>query len=102
MAEDEKEVDAQSENSDIKDEQESASEPVVDAGIAESNGSEAIAEIERYTQVEFVIVDDKLKQVRVAGLFKAGDVEGLLTTLEENFNVVYERVSEEKIILSSK
>ncbi|MGR3179086.1 MAG: flagellar motor switch protein FliN [Candidatus Anammoxibacter sp.] len=47
MAEDEKDVDAQSENSDIKDEQESASEPVVDgadAGVAESNGSEAVAE----------------------------------------------------------
>ena len=47
MAEDEKDVDAQSENSDIKDEQKSASEPVADgadAGVAESNGSEAVAE----------------------------------------------------------
>jgi transmembrane sensor len=64
--------------------------------------AEAIAEIERYTPVEFVILDEDLKKVRVAGLFKAGDVEGLLTTLRENFNVAYERVSEEKIILTNK
>ena len=47
MAEDEKDVDAQSENSDIKDEQESANEPVVDgtdAAVAESDGSEEVAE----------------------------------------------------------
>jgi len=62
----------------------------------------AIAEIERYTPVEFVIQDEDLKKVRVAGLFKAGDVDGLLTTLKENFNVAYTRVSEEKIILSNK
>lgn len=64
--------------------------------------AEAIAEIERYTQVEFVITDEELKKVRVAGLFKAGDVEGLLLTLEQYFNVVYQRVAEDKIILSSQ
>lgn len=64
--------------------------------------AEAITEIERYTPVEFVILDEDLKKVRVAGLFKAGDVEGLLTTLRENFNVANERIDEEKIILTSK
>lgn len=62
----------------------------------------AIAEIERYTTVEFVIVDESLKQVRVAGLFKAGDVDGLLQTLQQNFNVTYKRFGDEKIILSSQ
>ena len=61
----------------------------------------AIAEIERYTQVEFEIVDDNLKTIRVAGLFKAGDVNGLLETLEENFNVTYKRVGSKKILLSN-
>jgi len=61
----------------------------------------AIAEIERYTQVEFEIIDDDLKQVRVAGLFKAGDVNGLLETLEQNFNVTYRRIGSSKILLSS-
>lgn len=61
----------------------------------------AIAEIERYTTVEFVITDEKLKQVRVAGLFKAGDVEGLLQTLKKNFNVNFQRYGDEKIVLHS-
>jgi transmembrane sensor len=61
----------------------------------------AIAEIERYTTVEFVIVDEDLKQVRVAGLFKAGDVDGLLQTLQQNFNVTYQRFGDEKIILGT-
>jgi transmembrane sensor len=63
---------------------------------------DAINEIERYTEVEFVIQDESLKQVRVAGMFKAGDVEGLLTTLKQNFNVDHQRVGQEQIILTSR
>jgi transmembrane sensor len=63
---------------------------------------EAVKEIGRYTSVEFVFLDDDLKKVRVAGLFKAGDVDGLLFALRENFDVVYERVDDTKILLSSK
>jgi len=62
--------------------------------------AEAISEVERYTSVEFVIIDEDLKKIRVAGRFKAGDVEGLLTTLKQNFNVAYERIGDEKIILT--
>lgn len=61
---------------------------------------EAIAEIGRYTSVEFIILDENLRKMRVAGLFKAGDVDGLLDTLSKNFNVSYHHVSEEKVILS--
>jgi transmembrane sensor len=63
---------------------------------------EALNEIERYTPVEFVITDEKLKTVRVAGMFKAGDVEGLLETLRQNFNITYERVGTETIVIKSK
>ncbi len=62
---------------------------------------EAINEIERYTEVEFVIQDESLKQVKVAGLFKAGDVQGLLTTLKQNFDVDHYRVGDEQIILTN-
>jgi transmembrane sensor len=62
---------------------------------------EAIKEIERYTPVEFVFLDEDLKKVRVAGLFKAGDVEGLLTTLSTNFDIVYQRVGDRRILLSA-
>lgn len=63
--------------------------------------AEALVEIERYTAVEFIISDESLKQIRVAGLFKTGDVEGLLKTLKENFNVTSRRVGDDKIILAS-
>lgn len=61
--------------------------------------AEALDEIERYTPVEFIITDEKLKTVRIAGMFKAGDVEGLLETLHQNFDITYERVGAEKIVL---
>lgn len=63
---------------------------------------QALSEIARYTRVEFIIKDEKLKTVRVAGLFKAGDVDGLLRTLHDNFNITYERVDGEKIVLKGE
>jgi transmembrane sensor len=62
---------------------------------------DAVAEIGRYTTVEFVILDDDLRKVRIAGLFKAGDVDGLLATLRENFNISYQRTGDGKILLTS-
>jgi transmembrane sensor len=62
----------------------------------------AIAEIGRYTTVEFIVQSEELKRLRIAGRFKAGDVEGLLAALQENFNVVIHRVSEEKVVLMSR
>jgi transmembrane sensor len=62
----------------------------------------AAAEISRYTPVEFVLVDDDLMKIRVAGLFKAGDVTGFLSSLNANFDIIYEQVDEHTILLSSK
>jgi transmembrane sensor len=64
--------------------------------------AQALDEVERYTSVTFVIRDEELKAIRVAGLFKAGDVDGLLKTLRENFNISYERVDAQKIVLKSE
>ncbi len=61
---------------------------------------EAVAEISRYTSVEFVFLDDDLKKTRIVGLFKAGDVDGLLAALRENFDIAYRR-SEDRIVLLS-
>ena len=63
---------------------------------------EALAEIERYTPVEFVIMDENLKKIHIVGMFKAGDVQGLLTTLTENFDISYQRVSDMTVILTNK
>ncbi|WDE10234.1 FecR family protein [Thalassomonas haliotis] len=62
--------------------------------------AEAMAEISRYTQIEFELDSDKnLEQIQVAGMFKTGDVTGLLDVLSRNFNISYEKVSHDKIFL---
>ena len=62
---------------------------------------QAVAEVERYTAVEFVIVDEEAKSIRVAGLFKAGDVDGLLAALRNHFNITYEWQGDDKILLNT-
>jgi transmembrane sensor len=63
---------------------------------------DAVLEIGRYTEVQFVFLDEESKKIRVAGLFKAGDVDGLLTALRQNFNISYEWVADDKIVLSGQ
>lgn len=61
---------------------------------------QAMAEISRYTNIEFELADElKLKNVHVAGMFKTGDVNGLLNVLNQNFNISAEKISTDKIIL---
>lgn len=48
---------------------------------------EALAEMSRYTDSEFEIIDEDLKRLRVAGYFKVGDTEGLLYALRHNFQI---------------
>jgi transmembrane sensor len=61
---------------------------------------EAMLEISRYTDIQFELADDdELQKVQVAGLFKTGDVTGLLDVLTRNFNISYQKVGSHKIIL---
>ncbi len=63
--------------------------------------AQAMNEISRYTDIEFELADDEqLQQVKVAGMFKTGDVKGLLDVLSRNFNIRYEKVTADKIILT--
>lgn len=63
---------------------------------------DALDEIGRYTSVRFTVIDDTLKNKRVAGFFKVGDIDGLLSTLESSFDVNHQRVGENRIHLSSQ
>jgi len=63
---------------------------------------DALVEINRYTSVQFEVTDERIKQERIAGLFKAGDVDGLLAALEQNFNIHNQRIGNNKIRLSAK
>lgn len=62
---------------------------------------DAVAEIGRYTSIEFVFLDEELRQVRIVGLFKAGDVDGLLAALRENFDIAYRRTDDQILLLSN-
>lgn len=63
--------------------------------------AEALTEIGRYTSTRFEIADPALEQVRIAGLFKAGDVEGLLVALKQNFDIEHRRIGTDTIILTA-
>ena len=61
---------------------------------------EAVQEVERYTAVKFVFLDEDSKMEPVAGFFKAGDVEGLLRVLRAEFQIAYQWVGDSKVELA--
>jgi len=61
---------------------------------------EALNELSRYTPATFKVVDSRIRDVRIAGLYKAGDVDGLLLALKENFNIDHRRTGSGVIELS--
>ena len=60
---------------------------------------DAVAEIGRYTTIEFVILDEDLKKKTIGGHYRAGDVDGLLASLRAQFNVVHEWTDDGTILL---
>lgn len=63
---------------------------------------QAMAEISRYTSVEIRIEDERLRDVRVAGLFRTGDIKGLLRTLNDNFDIASERIDARTVLLKAR
>jgi len=63
---------------------------------------EAIKEISRYTSVEFKFSDNEIKNVKIAGLFKTGDVNGLLIALDSAFDISSTRTAREEVMLHWK
>ena len=60
----------------------------------------ALREVERYTTVEFVFLDESLRTRTLSGRFRAGDVEALLLSLRVNFNITHEYDGEGRVLLS--
>jgi transmembrane sensor len=58
----------------------------------------ALLEIGRYTTVVFV-PDDSIRNVRVGGYFRAGDIDGLLAALRESFDIDSRRLADGRISL---
>jgi transmembrane sensor len=62
---------------------------------------EVLAEVDRYTTTKFVLGDEKLRDVRVGGYFRAGDVDGLLVALRENFLIDSRRDAQGRVVLTA-
>jgi transmembrane sensor len=60
---------------------------------------QALMEVTRYTDVEFEFEGSDIRNKKIAGLFKIGDIPGLLSALDKNFQIGSERVNDKKIIL---
>lgn len=72
-------------------------------GMVAFNGEtlpDVVAEFSRYTDRRIVIADPRLQSARVGGYFRAGDVDGLLTALRENFHVAARTDERGRILLT--
>lgn len=63
---------------------------------------DALDEVDRYTTTKFVLADDRVRKVRIAGSFRTGDVEGLLSLLKDKFRVDWKKDAQGRIVLSSR
>lgn len=62
---------------------------------------DALAEVDRYTDTQFVLADDRLGDIRIGGDFRTGDVIGLLQSLKKDFRIDSRRDPQGRIVLSS-
>lgn len=62
----------------------------------------ALADVSRYTTTEFEFLDEDAKSIAVAGVFQSGDVDGLLRTLAANLGITYQRIDEDRILISRR
>lgn len=63
---------------------------------------DAMDEVSRYTDSEFIIPEENLRNLKIAGVFKTDDIDMLLNTLAQNFNIHHEKTANGKILLVSK
>jgi transmembrane sensor len=60
----------------------------------------ALAEVSRYSQIEFSFSDPAIAQLKVAGYFKTGDVDSLLESLSYNFDIHYTKINSREVLIS--
>ncbi|MFD2165990.1 FecR family protein [Thalassotalea euphylliae] len=62
---------------------------------------DVLTEISRYTDIEFELANDiALSDIKVAGMFKTGDVSGLLNVLNTSFDIQHEKLANGKVRLT--
>lgn len=62
---------------------------------------DVISEVSRYTKTQFIFSDEKTESIRIGGSFRIGNVEGLLDSMKEGFDVNVEKRNDGIIVLSS-
>lgn len=67
-----------------------------------TNLIDALKEVSRYNHVQFEITDPQLANVKISGYFKFNDIDTLLFTLSEQFNIDYLVTTTNSIQLSSR
>jgi len=60
----------------------------------------ALDEISRYTDLRFTIKDQELVNKKVSGVFMAGDIEALLDSISNNFDLKYTKTSYNTVIIT--
>ncbi|MEX2525668.1 MAG: FecR domain-containing protein [Gammaproteobacteria bacterium] len=63
---------------------------------------EVVEEISRYTETEIIISDPDIRNIRIGGYFKTGEVGSLLSVLKDNFPVKVDHVNDNLIYLSGE
>jgi transmembrane sensor len=61
---------------------------------------QALAEVARYTNTDFILSDEALHRVHISGYFRTGDVDGLLIALRLNYGIDSRRDGPNRIILT--
>ena len=60
-----------------------------------------VEEINRYTNIKFIITDPELSMLRIGGRFKIGETDAMLEVLETGFGININRVSNDLVYLSA-
>lgn len=60
-----------------------------------------LQEVSRYTNVKLE-ADESIRNIQIEGLYKAGDINGLMIAMEKNFNVTSQRIGEDRIFFSAR
>lgn len=63
--------------------------------------AKVVADISRYTDMTIVILDPELRDLRIGGYFKVGEVDAMFEALEKGFGIRVERVNEAEVQLSA-
>jgi len=62
--------------------------------------SSALDEISRYTDLRFTIEDQELANKKVSGVFMAGDIDALLASMSNNFDLKYTKTSYNTVFIT--